>query len=1056
MLHIHLGNRPDSLAAALTALLRVDPLPLLETETVVVPSTALARWLGFRVADGLGIATQNACVFPAAHVWHLFGRVLPDVAASNPFDRAALHWRLLRLLGTSRAPEVRHYLTDDDGTRQYELADRLAALFDRYLVERPDWIAAWTAGERIGLGPDEVWQAGLWQALVGELSGVGSEHPRARFLAALQEQPALRARLPRRISLFCVEAMPALYWDVFVGLAQWIDLHVFVLAPCREYWGDIELTRQRLRMEIEQPEAAVLYETGHPLLASLGRARQHATVRLADAATQVASAEHAYFSPPPATLLGSLQRDILELAPGRSTSPDASLQIHACHGAQREAEVLLDRLLELFERLPDLQPSDILILTPDIETCGPIVSAVLMHATRPHRIPCVVADRPLAVAPLWRALRQLCVVAAGELDAESVLSLLDEPALRRAFGIGENELPQLRDWVAEAGIRWGIDGAARNRQPSRGLPADDAYSWRAGLQRLLFGVALPDTEERLWQERLPVGGVEGARAELLGRFIDYAEAVFALAAKVSSRETAPAWQRLLGATLERFLAPDENEEQQAQRLRATLGRSGEQAAAADCTVRLPLTVMLRELDGQLAEQASAQAFVSGAATLAALQPGRPMAARVVCLVGMNDGAWPRPETTPGFDLLARYPRPGDRNRRGEERHALLEALLCATDALIVTYTGRDPRSNLELPPAAPLAELIDTLTTMTGRTVEDLVVEHPLQPFGAAYFEAGSTRLFSFDAEHCARDAQQVATPFLAPELRVADAENTDVALEDVLRFFANPARHFLRHVLGIHLEESEELLAIHEPFVLDRLEAYRLRAMQFEGLSAGQVAGTTTTLLRARGWLPQGVAGELAARAARDAALPLWQAARPWLAAERLAPVTARLEAAETSLTARLDGLTSLGLWRVRHAKVRPVDRLRLWIEHLLLNVAAPAGMPLRSVLVAQDDELTLGPEPRAREMLADLLAVYRDGQRQVLPFYPQTAWAWLEQKNPRREWEGDAFNNKPGERDDPYVRLVLRDRAGDPLGAEFQQLARRIYGPLRAAMKATDGNGD
>lgn len=1054
MLYIHLGNRSDTLATALATLMRVDPLPLLEPETVVVPSTALARWLGFRLADELGIATQNACVFPAAHVWQLFGRVLPDVASSNPFDRDALHWRLLRLLGASRAPEVRHYLADDDGARQYELAGRLAALFDRYLVERPDWIAAWTDGGRIGLGPDEAWQASLWRALVDELSGIGREHPRTLFLAALQSQPGLRTRLPRRISLFCVEAMPDLYWDVFVGLAQWVDLHVFVLSPCREYWGDIEALRKRLRMEIERPDAAVLYETGHPLLASLGKARQHAIVRLADAVARVASAEHAYFSTPPGTLLGRLQRDILELSPSTGVQGDASLQVHACHGALREAEVLLDRLLEQFERLPDLQLSDILILTPDIEIYGPIVAAVLGHATRPHRIPCAVADRPLAVAPLWRALRQLCVVAAGELDAESVLSLLDEPALRRAFGIGENDLPRLRDGVREAGIRWGIDGDSRAR---RGLPADDAHSWRAGLQRLLLGVALPDTTDRLWQDQLPVGGIEGERAALLGRFVDYVEALFELAAKVSLRETAPVWHRLLRATLERFLIPDETEEAQAQRLRTAFDRIGAQAALADCTVRLPLHVMLRELDAQLAEQASAQAFVSGAATIAALQPGRPLAARVVCLVGMNDGAWPRPDTPLGFDLIRQYPRPGDRNRRGEERYALLEALLCATDALIVTYTGRDPRSNLELPPAAPLAELMDTLATMTGRAAKDLIVEHPLQPFGAAYFAPHDARLFSFDAEHCVRPGQRLALPFLSSATRMTDAADEDIALEDLQRFFAHPVRYFLRQVLGIHLEESEELLDIHEPFILDKLTEYHLRAAQFEGLLAGREPAATARLLRARGWLPQGVAGELAVRAARDETQPLWRAAQGWLAAERLEPLIVRFESAGTRLSARIDGVTQQGLWRVRHGSLRPVDRLRLWIEHLLLNIAAPAGIPLRSVLIARDDELTFAPEPHAGDILADLLAVYRAGRQQALPFYPKTAWAWLERKNVRREWAGDVHNGKPGERDDPYVRLVLRDReyAGDdPLGADFQQLTQRIYGPLRTALNGQDSD--
>ncbi len=456
MLHIHLGNRPDSLFTELAKRMRAAPLPLLETEQVVVPSTAVARWLGLRLADALGIATQTAYPFPAAYVWQLFGRVLPDVATTNPFDRAAMQWRLLRLLGESRATQIRQYLVGDDGVRQFELAQKLADLFDRYLVERPDWISAWNAGKQLGLGPDESWQAPLWRALMSEFSGIAPEHPRERFFAHLRDDARARERLPRRIALFAVEAMPALYWDVFVGLAEWIEVHVCVLAPSREYWGDIDRLRERLRISIDHPEAAVLYETGHPLLASLGRARQHAIVRLADSAERVASEEHANFVEPSGTLLGTLQRDILELTSSTGVPADTTLQIHACHGAQREAEVLLDRLLDLFEKLPDLQTADILILAPDIETYAPIMAAVLMHAAPAHRIACAVADRPLATTPIWRSLHRLCVVVAGDLDAESVMSLLDEPALRRAFDITESELPRLRDWVKESGIRWGV------------------------------------------------------------------------------------------------------------------------------------------------------------------------------------------------------------------------------------------------------------------------------------------------------------------------------------------------------------------------------------------------------------------------------------------------------------------------------------------------------------------------------------------------------------------------------------------------------------------------
>lgn len=1047
MLHLHLSNRPEPLAAALGALLRADPLPLLETEAVVTPSTAAARWLGFRLADSLGIATQTAFPFAAAYVWQLFGRVLSEVAAANPFDRAALQWRLLRLLGASAAPEVRRYLAGDDGTRACELADRLAALFERTLVERPDWIAAWSAGRRLGLGPDEGWQAGLWRSLAGELVDLAAEHPRERFFARLRNDAAARARLPRRISLWCVEAMPALYWEVFAGLAEWVELHVFVLAPSREYWGDIDRKREQLRVALEHPETALLYETGHPLLASLGRARQHAVVRLAE--TLGDGAEHAWFVAPPATLLGALQRDLLELELRNGAVADHSLQLHDCHGALREAEVLHDRLLDLFERLPGLQPSDILILTPDIETYAPLVEAVLTHAEPARRIPCAVADRPLAAAPLWRALRRLCTVAAGELDAESVMALLEEPALRRAFDIEAGDVPLLRDWVAQAGIRWAEDGRARRR---RGLPADDAHTWRAGLRRLLLGVALPEAPERLWDGMLPAAGSEGSRAALLGRLIDFAEAVFGLSLKVGSPGTATEWSEILSGALQRFLQPDEAEEEQMQRLREALATLAARADAAHCVTPLPLAVLLRELDALLAEQASAQAFGGGRATIAALQPGRPLPARVLCLVGMNDGAWPRPAPQPGFDLLARHPRPGDRNRRGEERHAFLETLLCAGDALVVTYTGRDARSNVEQPPAAPLAELLDTLQAMTGLAAQDLVVAHPLQPFGAAYHDRSDARLFSYDSEHCLPGLQAPGA-FLSLTAATAAAEELQVDLAQLQRFFANPARHFLRERLGIHLEESEELLETHEPFVPNKLEEYQLREACFELRRAGRDEAEIAGLLRARGWLPHGVAGELAGAAARAQAQVLWQRARPWREAEAVPAIDIDFRSGGVQLVGRLDGLTAQGLWRVRPGKTKARDRLRLWLAHLALQVGAPAGVARTSTLVAQDGVLALPPIEGVAALLADLLALWRDGQFAALPFYPESAWAWLRKGKCREEWEGGTYSDIGGERDDAYVRLALRDFPGDPLGESFQALARRILGPLQAACK---GSGD
>lgn len=466
MLELVVGNRCEVLAARLAERLRQTPLPVLAVETVVVPSTALARWLEFRLADALGIAACFDWAFPAELAWRLMARVLPEVVAESPFAAQRMKWRLLRLCRESEAPELAAFFAHEEGRKEYELASRLASVYERYLVERPEWPIAWAQGKRLDLGEDEAWQAALWERLIAELPVDGLVHPVERFFARLSDDEAARGRLPPRLTFFCAEDMPRLYWDFFQRLGDFCPITMYALSPTREYWADLVDEKRREKLAGMHPDAVFLFETGHPLLASLGRGRQHLAERLAEFPQ-----EDRHEAPAADTLLGRLQGDLLSIAVSTGIQRDETIECHACPGAQREAEVLADRLLACFLRHPDLHPSEILILTPDIETYGPLVRAVLEEAPEARRIPCRVADLPLVELPLMQALTRLAETLSGDFAAESVMGLLDEAAIRRAFSLAEDEVASLRSWVAEAGVRWGIDAAFRAR---RGLPAEEA------------------------------------------------------------------------------------------------------------------------------------------------------------------------------------------------------------------------------------------------------------------------------------------------------------------------------------------------------------------------------------------------------------------------------------------------------------------------------------------------------------------------------------------------------------------------------------------------------
>lgn len=1035
------SNRVEILGEQLAARLAADPLPLLMRETIVVPSSALARWLEFRLADALGIAAHIDWAFPAEFAWRLIAAVLPEVGEENPFAACRMRWRLLRLCQESAEAALAAYLADDDGRKGWELARRLAALYGRYLVERPEWLMTWAHGQRLGLGADEHWQAALWQRLIAELSVNGLEHPMERFFARLASDAKARERLPRRLTMFCSsEDLPELYWRFFTRLADYCEIEAYALSPSREYWAEIVHPRQRLRLALERPEAAALFEVGHPLLASLARGRRHVVARLAE----MAQCEEHYVAPPP-TLLGRLQADLMTLAESvGEADDDGTIEFHACHGPQREAEVLADRLLALFERWPQLQPADILILTPDVETYGPVLQAALEEAPTPRRIPCRIADMPLREASSLRALMRLSETLNGDFSAESVLGLLDERLIRRAFALSEEEIGYLREWVAEAGARWGIDGAFR---AARGAPDEETHSWRFALRRLLVSVAMPD-ETALYEDLVPVVGIEGSGAELLGRFLDFLEALFAVAREWSATmPPAAGWARLR-MLAERFLLPEEEEMEEWLRLIRALDELAAITKAAGVQRPVAITVLLAELAESLGARASPRAFASGRATIAALAPGRPLPARVVCLVGMNEGSWPQAGWPDSFDLLAQKPRPSDIDRRNEERYALLSALLSARDALLVTFTGADPHGHAEFPPAAPVAEIIDAVARLTNQSATALVIRHPLQPFAAEYCNGRDRRLFTY-AEECFPEQGQEGRGFGAVALaKPATAAPQEVERDRLAAALTAPARFFLRDCLGVTLEAGAACIEEHEPFIVAGLDEHRLRTtiaeMQRRGLS------NTEAYARARGegLLPHGIGGKIVFFERESEIAVLLASVRAAAGGETPSRLPFAVEVGGWRVTGAFEGVTRAGLigWRAGRLRVR--DRLCCWLDHLLWQLVAPAEASRASAFFALDGRLRFAPLQDAALHLTYWLDLYRRAQVQPLPFHPETAWEFaLGRSGWRRKFFGSVFEQGELERD-PYLALAWRDREEEALGEEFQELARRIYQPLREAM--------
>lgn len=1069
MLYHYQSNRLEVLSDRLAQVLRQPLRAPLAQDIVVTQSNGMARWLALRLADRLGVCANLSFRFPSTFLWEMSRAVLQYLPPTSSFDKPVLSWRLLHLLreleATPQFGALQAYLgPGDDDFRRYELSCRIADCFDQYLVYRPDWIEQWEAGQ------DDDWQAELWRRLARS-GAVHRVRVQRQFRAALQQDEWVRDRLPERVALIGVVALPPLYLDLLAALADKLDVHLFLLNPCREYWGDIQAERDLARLDEDiDPDEAYL-TVGHPLLASLGKQGRD-FIDLVQAYPGVDWED--FVAADGDDLLQRLQADILHLRdrgsedypPWPLRPDDRSLQVHVCHGPMREVEVLHDQLLALFETHRDLRPADVIVMAPDIAVYGPLIDAVFGSAPRPRWIPFSIADQGIPVEnPLVEVFFSLLDLGNGRFAGEQVLGLLEPPAVRRRFELSEDDLERIRRWVRETGIRWGIDAAGKQIWD---LPVTAEHTWRAGLDRLLLGYALPGEGRHLYGDLLPYDEVEGSEAQALGGLQRFTEALFGLDAQLRERRSLAAWTTTLDAVLEQFFDPREREENELQLIRTALAVVSDNAAVAELAEPVSLAVVASALRQQLTGgESGAGRFLSSGVTCCAMVPMRSIPFPVVCLLGLNDDAYPRPQQPAGFDRMANHFRRGDRSRRQDDRYLFLETLLSAHRCLYLSYVGQSIRDNTVLPPSVLVSELLDTVDrsfqqAAGGRASVQLVTHHPLQAFSRRYF-SGDDRWFSYAQEWVEASGQAgrgagEPVPLLATVLPEPEPAWRTVSLEGLLRFFRHPARWLLRERLGIRPEEDEDALESREPFVLDGLENHQLLGRMLELHREGQPVQEVARIMRASGALPHGQVGAYAFTGAQE---------RVTRFAGRLGRVLPRAGGGETLevdltlgdfwLTGQLTGLTPDGWVNYRLARLKANDYLSLWLHHLVLNAMAPAGIALNSHWLAEDQEVRLPPVEDPRVQLQVLLGWYWHGSRQLLHFFPKAAVAYVEQLRKERNndaesalraartvWEGNPFRPGRAERDDPYYRLAFR--ASDPLDQEFTTVAQAVFAPLLA----------
>ncbi|NLI47535.1 MAG: exodeoxyribonuclease V subunit gamma [Acidobacteria bacterium] len=1099
-LFLRTSNDLNALADRLARMVAEAPLgDPLRPEIVVVPTRGMGRWLSLRLARATGVCAHTRFIFPNRLVTDVLRPLVPEADDPAPFDRDNLTWAVADLLrtdvGLAERPEtapIRQYIGGSE-LRLYQLASRIADTFDQYLVYRPDFIRAWeTGGRRLPGDADEAWQALVWRALLERLGGGHRLRLQERLLACLERGPrASVAALAERVSVFGLPTLPPYHLAVLAALARHVPVYIHLLTPSAEYWGDLRSERERRRLRGGRPADPELdrefhLEARQPLLEAWGKTGRDFLEALLDLDAQ---AEELFPQRERRHLLGRLQADLEQLVNrGRGKNPEAaplpvapddrSIRVVSCHSLMREAEVLHDHLLDCFATLPDLAPGDILVLAPDIETYAPYLRAVFDSVPPGRRIPYTITDRsPRRESPVAEAFLTLLRLADSRFTAPDVLALLEFVPVRERFALTADDLERIRGWLVGANIRWGLDGPSKERL---GLPPEPTHTWRAGLDRLLLGYALPPEADALFGGIAPAAGVEGDGAAVLGRLAELVAAFGRLARTLDGSVTRREWARRLAVLLDEFFVRSEDVDRETECLLAAIHDLGELPGLGDEGPAYGLDAVRHSLEETLGQPAVEFGFLTGRVTCCSMVPMRSIPFRVIALLGLNDAEFPRQAPECGFDLMRREHRILDRSRRDEDRYLFLESLLSARDVFYISYIGRHARDNSALQPAVVVSQLIDYIDQGyrfpdAGRQqapgdeppVPRLVVEHPLQPFSERYFTGPpGGALFTFsEAAAQAAGRGPAAAPAVPSRLPPAGPEWRVMTPGQLTEFFRNPAKFLLVNRLQARFEREEAEPSGEEPFALDSLAKYCLKDAVLTGLAIGADPGPTRARLQAAGELPPGTAGQVAfAELWREAVAIRERVAQAQGDAETESmAVELALPGPDGPLTIRgaVGGVSGGTLLRVRPGAIRAVDRLSLWVELLLLSAAHPDRVS-RGVFIGMKkkdvDHWSIAPIPDPAAVLARLLEVFWEGVHGFIPFAPRSsekfAAEFRKQGDTARamraaqdEWLG-GYRKSP-EADDFCLRLAL-DRLGvfasegGGVHEEFARLALTVFEPL------------
>ncbi|NGP76346.1 exodeoxyribonuclease V subunit gamma [Balneolaceae bacterium YR4-1] len=1034
-----------------------DPLQNpLSPEIFIVQNHGMAHWLSLYMAEENGIAANMSFEFPAERIWNLIRMVNSDIPDTLPSDRLPMTWSLLNILRNEDDKELdilNEYVEEEDPVkremRRWKLAGRIADVFDQYLTYRPTMLTSWEKGRSVTDYREERWQAHLWRNLMEYWSSSSKTEHKHR--AKLQQQllKGLKAdiidlkKLPQRISVFGVSTMPPIYLRILVKLSRLTDVYFYVLEPAGR--GDHPIYESMGKTGKEFRSLLKSYMTEYEIEPKiLDRRKKRDT-------------HH--------SLLASFQNSLLGYDTDKADSTDEHiLSIHSCHSARREVEVLYDQLLGMLEEDENLNPSEILVLTPDLASYASEIKAVFdtVEESLPE-IPFHLTEKNIGrLHPVAQTVVKLLELVNSRFKVTEILDLLDSKPLQHKFQFTEDDLNTLERWIDDTRIRWGIDKSSKGKI---GLPETESFTWRSGINRMMLGYAMKEDDDRLFEGIFPYREIERSEDALLaGRFSKLMSLFFKFHDDIKEAKSVSEWAKRIRSWIFDFIPEDEDYFHAAQRIRNQLEKLEEMETLSGFSETIPFKVVQDYLISELEEQKSGGGRSSKGVTFSSMIPFRNIPAKVICLLGMNDGIFPRSKMPMAFDLINKSPRPGDRSHSDEDRQLFLETILAARNWLYISYTGQSNLQDTEFPPSVVLRELQDYFQDAYDLKKEEFITKHPLQSFSPKYFRSErKAGIFSYSSSNRTVANQLLhsdgeSPPFIDTELPQPGEEYLRVSVSELVRFFQHPAKYLLQNRFGIYLERDNILDEDREPFQLDGLQGYKLgqellnRNINNQSLEAFKKVAESTS------FLPDGFPGEEAYYEKSSEVKLFIDEIGEIFDQKKLEAIEVDFEIGDFRITGKLQDVYEEEQIFYRFGRMRSKEQIELWIKHLVLQETIPMNHKGTSKMYAYSNKegvrsVLLPVVEDYKSTLSDLLELYHKGLRANIFFFPDTSYTYADNlfvsgndaekalDNASKEWKNN-YTPYPKEGDDPYNKLLMKD--ANPLDSNiFMDNSERFWKP-------------